>query len=202
MTARYDLASHEASTGLPWQSSASRHILAYAIAKTKHLRPGGVTRPVREYGREEQVMELIMPVVMLLVIGTCIIVPIVLKHRLYHAQLTLITKAIEKGVDPASMRSSLQIQPRSGDINGNWKAGVVLVAFGVGLFFLMLLTTISEGFNPEMLSVLIIAVLGIALLVVHYSVVGSVVRVRPDELTDGGSETPASPLDRGEGPRS
>lgn len=147
-------------------------------------------------------MEMLIPVVVMLVIGTCIVVPIVLKHRLYHAQLTLITKAIEKGVDPASLRSSLQIQPRSGDINGNWKAGLILVVFGVGLFFVMLLTTISEGFNPEMLSVLIIAVLGIALLIVHYSVVGAVVRVRIDGLTDGGSETPASPLGRGEGPRS
>ena len=82
-------------------------------------------------------MEVLIPVVVLLLIGACIIVPVVLKHRLYHAQLTLITKAIEKGVDPAAVRSSLQLQPRSGDINGNWKAGVILVAFGLGLFLLV-----------------------------------------------------------------
>ncbi|GEM_PF-2142959 len=147
-------------------------------------------------------MEALIPVVVMLVIGACIIVPIALKHRLYQAQLELLAKAIEKGVDPAAIRGSLQTQPRSGDINGNWKAGVILVAFGVGLFFVMLLTTISEGFNPEMLSVLIIAILGVALLIVHYSVVGSVVRVRTDGLTDGSPETPGSSLDRGEGPYS
>lgn len=144
----------------------------------------------------------VMPLIALIVIGACIIIPILLRHRLYHEQLKVITKAIEKGVDPAAIKNSLQIQPRSGDINGNWKAGVILVAFGVGLFFVMLLTTISEGFNPEMLSVLIIAVLGIALLIVHYRVVGPVVRIHSDALPGGKSDSQKSQLDRGEGPHS
>lgn len=147
-------------------------------------------------------MEMLMPVLMLLVIGACIIVPIVLKHRLYHSQLALIAKVIEKGVDPAAIRASLQIQPRSGDINGNWKAGVILVLFGLGLFLLVMLAGLREGFNSESMAVLIIAVLGIALLIIHYTVVGPVVRIHSDALTDGKSEAQASPLDRGEGPRS
>jgi hypothetical protein len=147
-------------------------------------------------------MDALMPLFALIVIGACIVIPIVLKHRLYHAQLALIAKAIEKGVDPGTIKGSLQIQPRSGDINGNWKAGVILVVFGLGLFFVVLLASLREGFDPSSLAVLIIAVLGIALLIVHYSVVGAVVRIGSNGQTDGRSSTQVSPLDSGEGPHS
>ena len=126
-------------------------------------------------------MEVLMTVFILLVIAACIIVPIWLRHQLYNHQLTAIAKAIEKGVDPVVIRESLVIPKRQGDINGNWKAGVILLAFGVGVFLL----TLPQVFNGnkvdgEWLMPLIIPVVGITLMVIHRQIVGPVIKVKPD----------------------
>jgi hypothetical protein len=125
--------------------------------------------------------EVLAPVVILLTIGACILVPIWLKHRLYYKQLDTIAKAIEKGVDPNEIKRSLAIQPRSGDINGNWKAGWILVLVGCGFFVLALPSLVSEGFDRGTFLALTPVVLGIALLMIHHRVVGNVVRA--DEAT-------------------
>ncbi|MBN2083128.1 hypothetical protein JW859_13095 [bacterium] len=126
-------------------------------------------------------MDFLIPVVLFIIVGACIVIPIWLRHKLYYYQLTAIAKAIEKGVDPAVIKDSLVIPRRQGDINGNWKAGVLLLAFGVAVFLLSLPEVLNgDNFNGEWLMPLIIPVIGITLIVIHRQVVGPVVKVRPE----------------------
>jgi len=120
--------------------------------------------------------EVLGPFLLFLLIAACILVPVWLKHRLYYKQLDTIAKAIEKGVDPMEIKRGLAIQPRGGDINGNWKAGWILVLVGCGFFVLALPSMLSEGFDRGTFLALTPVVLGIALLMIHHRVVGNVVR--------------------------
>jgi len=123
-------------------------------------------------------MEAISLLLILLSVVSCILIPIWLKHRLYYKQLDAITAAIEKGVDPAEIKRSLAIQPRSGDINGNWKAGVLLIWLGSSMFVLAMIASILGGtYEWGALLLLTPAVIGITLLVIHDRIVGKVVRI-------------------------
>jgi hypothetical protein len=129
-------------------------------------------------------MEALIPVVLIIAIAACIIVPIWLKHKLYYVQLNAIAAAIEKGIDPAIVKQSLVMPKRAGDINGNWKAGLILLVLGIAIFLLGLPQALQEGTDFEWLFPLIIAVFGAVLMVVHHQIVGKVVKVRSAEELD------------------
>lgn len=121
-------------------------------------------------------MEALIPIFLFIAIAACIIVPIWLKHKLYYVQLNAIAAAIEKGIDPAVIKQSLVMPRRTGDINGNWKAGLILLVLGIGIFLLGLPQAIQEGTQYEWLFPLLIAIFGAALMLVHFQVVGKVVK--------------------------
>ena len=123
-------------------------------------------------------MEALIPIFIIVTIAACIIVPIWLKHKLYYVQLNAIAAAIEKGIDPAVIKQSLVMPRRTGDINGNWKAGLILLVLGVGICVLSLPQALQEGTGYEALFPLLIAIFGAVLMMVHYQVVGKVVKVR------------------------
>ena len=113
------------------------------------------------------------------VLGACIIVPVWLRHRLYYKQIDTVARAIEKGVDPAEIRRALALPQQSGDVNGNWKAGTILIWLGLAAFVLGLPAALAgpAGNNAGWPMVLLAVVLGIILLRIHKAVVGGVVRL-------------------------
>jgi hypothetical protein len=122
----------------------------------------------------------LMPVVVIIAVVACILIPIWLRQRLYHKQLDVVAKVIERGVDPAAIKHSLTLPSPRGDVNGNWKAGVILIGLGLGLFVLGLPQALNEA-EWGWLMTLLIALLGVLLLVIHSRIVGHVVPVGAEE---------------------
>ena len=122
-----------------------------------------------------------IPTVLIVILAACVLLPLWFKHRLYLKQLDTISRAIEKGVNPELIKESLAMPRRNGDINGNWKAGVILIGVGVTLFLLGLPKALSEG-SLDWLIVLVFVVLGIILMHIHRTVVGKVVKAGEEGL--------------------
>jgi hypothetical protein len=129
--------------------------------------------------------EFMIPVVLFIVIGACIVVSLWLRHRLYQKQIDAITLAIEKGIDPDELKKAIEIKkPNGGDINGNWKAGVILLGTGLIFMIAMLPLMIVEfikagGFTDDvagMATMLIFPGLGLVFLYIHRTIVGPVIK--------------------------
>jgi len=114
--------------------------------------------------------------IILLLLAGCIILPIWFRHRLYLKQLDTIATAIEKGIDPEKIKDSLAMPKKSGDINGNWKAGIILLWLGLIFFLLGLPQALRDG-SLDWLGILLLTALGSVMLYIHKTIVGRVVKV-------------------------
>ncbi|MCC7479470.1 hypothetical protein IT575_13580 [bacterium] len=132
----------------------------------------------------------------------CIMLPVYLRNLLYRKTLDTVAKAIEHGIDPERIAVQLPslAREREEDPNGNWKAGVVLL--GIALGFLVAITVpvwllVGDGHAQERFTVLappvILGLVGAALLYIHRSIVGPVVRY---ERKRGRQSAPAGPAER------
>lgn len=128
-------------------------------------------------------MDFLIGVTFFVCITFLIAFPVWLRHRLYARQLEAISIAIEKGVDPAVIRKNLAINNGSGDVNGNWKASMILTGVGVALAVIMLPIGIYVAFTEgEFAAILGMLTPGILLIVtggilkyIHKRIIGKVV---------------------------
>lgn len=119
-------------------------------------------------------------------ITLCIVLPIYFRNRLYQKALDVVGLAIQQGVEPERVRLP-QFTTDKDDVNGNWKAGVILIV--IGLIFLLAVALplyatgeVSSGddggfavFFPGVTCIGI----GATLLWIHRTIVGSVVKKLP-----------------------
>jgi hypothetical protein len=130
--------------------------------------------------------DLFIPLSFFAFLTLIIVLPIYWRHRQYAAQLDVVAKALEKGVDPATIQLRLPSQEQAGDPNGNWKAGLLLIGIGLFLFFCVMLPLRLSGemaghTDPGEIvgfyagpGTFIIP--GVVLLFIHYTIIGKVVR--------------------------
>jgi hypothetical protein len=132
-----------------------------------------------------------------------IVLPIYWRHKQYAAQLDVIAKALEKGIDPATIQLKLPQQEQAGDPNGNWKAGLILIAIGLFLFLCVVLPgrllgeigTHDEGDIIASYAVPgMFFILGSVLMFVHYTIVGKVVKRGERRTQLNGGTTAELPL--------
>lgn len=130
--------------------------------------------------------EVLIPIVLFTCITLAIILPIYWRNRQYHAQLEVIAKALEKGVDPERIQLKLPAPENAGDPNGNWKAGLILVSFGLFVLLCVMLPLYFTGeIGPKGDEGDIVALFaapgsflipGLVLLYIHHTIIGKVVR--------------------------
>src|SRR5262245_26541855 len=77
-----------------------------------------------------------------------ILIPIYLRNRLQQKQIETVARAIEQGLDLDKVRASL-ITERSGDINGNWKAGVLVLAVALAGVLGSIPKIVSQGLTGD-----------------------------------------------------
>lgn len=140
--------------------------------------------------------------VFILALAGCIMLPVYLRNLLYRKTLDTVAKAIEHGIDPERIAVQLPALARDKDEdpNGNWKAGMVML--GIALGFLVAITVpvwllSDDGKIQERFIVLappvMLGLVGAALLYIHRSIVGPVVRY---ERKRGRQSAPAGPAER------
>ena len=121
---------------------------------------------------------------MLIFLGAVILTPIILRNRLLAKQLDALTAAMQQGIDPERVRESLTLRRDEGDINGNWKAGQVLIWLGTAYLpfgILGLLAGASKagadaGVFMALLPGVICLVVGACLRRIHKTIIGDVVK--------------------------
>ena len=117
-------------------------------------------------------------------LGAVILTPIILRNRLLAKQLEALTIAMQQGIDPERVRESLLLRRDEGDVNGNWKAGTVLVWLGFAYLPFGLLGMVAAGSKGDagpgalmaLLPGVICLVVGYCLRRVHQTIVGAVVK--------------------------
>jgi hypothetical protein len=120
----------------------------------------------------------------LIFLGAVILTPIILRNRLLAKQLDALTIAMQQGIEPERVRESMLLRRDEGDINGNWKAGQVLVWLGVaylpfGLIGMVAAAssgTANAGVFMAFLPGVVAIVVGACLRRIHRTIVGDVVR--------------------------
>jgi hypothetical protein len=127
--------------------------------------------------------ESLIPVVLFLVVGACIVIPIWLRNMLMRKQLDTVAAAIEKGIDPARIGASMPAQQRTGDINGNWKAGQILIWLGIGYCLFLALPVVlleQHSITPEVVGIfspgVLSLVIGASLTYIHRTIIGEVIK--------------------------
>jgi hypothetical protein len=128
-------------------------------------------------------MDFLIGVTFFVCVTFLIAFPVWLRHRLYARQLEAISIAIEKGVDPAVIKKNLTITNGGGDVNGNWKASMILIGLGITLAVVLLpigiYGAVVEGEVQAIFGILIPGVLlivtGVILKYIHRRIVGKVV---------------------------
>jgi len=139
------------------------------------------------------------------VLGACIILPIWLRHRLFYKQIDTVARAIEKGIDPVEIKRCLALPQQAGDVNGNWKAGVILIWLGLAAFVLGLPAAMpgpNQPGNAGWPLILLAVVLGIILLRIHKAVVGGVVKTGQRQVdAPAGAAGQSAPVATGQAPR-
>jgi hypothetical protein len=130
--------------------------------------------------------EVFIPVSLFAFLTLVIVLPIYWRSRQYAQQLEVIAKALEKGVDPERIQLKLPAPENAGDPNGNWKAGLILVSFGLFVLLCVMLPLYFTGeIGPKGDDGDIVALFaapgsflipGLVLLFIHYTIVGKVVR--------------------------
>lgn len=117
-------------------------------------------------------------------LGSIILTPIVLRNRLLARQLDALTVAMQQGIEPERVRESLMLRRDEGDVNGNWKAGLILTALGwiflpfslLALFAAVVAQKADLGGLVGMLPGIACIVLGARLQRIHKTIVGDVVK--------------------------
>lgn len=116
----------------------------------------------------------------------CIALPIYFRNRLYQKALEVVALAIQQGVDPERVRLP-QMTSDNDDINGNWKAGLILIVIGLIFLLTLAIPVFASGkvesdpdaglviFFPGVVCIGI----GATLMWIHRSIVGAVVRRQP-----------------------
>jgi hypothetical protein len=125
-------------------------------------------------------------------VGSLVLVPIYLRNRLLARQLDVLAIAMQQGVAPERVRESLLLRREEGDVNGNWKAGLILTALGWGVLPLSLLALFASAAQNKadagsmfgLLPGIACLVLGARLHRIHRAVVGDVVRRGEAVATD------------------
>jgi len=129
-----------------------------------------------------------------------IVLPIYWRHRQYASQLDVIAKALEKGVDPERIQLKLPQQEQVGDPNGNWKAGLILISFGLFTLLCVMLPLYFTGelghdggdVVPLYAAPGSFIIPGLVLLFIHYTIVGKV--IKRGERWHKVSDTPVAEL--------
>jgi hypothetical protein len=135
--------------------------------------------------------EVFGPLIFFTAITLWIVLPIYYRNQLYRRTIEVVGKAIEHGIDPERIQFKLpQLKQDEGDVNGNWKAGIILAVLGLVFTFAVSVPMYYSGnigddgrfaiFLPGSICV----ALGITLLVVHKTIVGAVVRRTPKTARD------------------
>lgn len=130
--------------------------------------------------------EVMIPICLFGAITLCIVLPVYFRNRLYQKALDVVGLAIQQGVEPERVRLP-QFTTDKDDVNGNWKAGVILVV--IGLIFLCAIAipmfAMGEvnakedgGFAVFFPGVTCIGI-GATLLWIHRTIVGAVVKKQP-----------------------
>ena len=139
--------------------------------------------------------DVIAPFMFFLILGAIILVPVWLRHRTYQLQLDVIAKALERGIDPASIQLKMPRQ-ESGDIHVNRKARIILIGIGqviataLGISGAITKDTHDEDFWMAMMAPFTLFVIGGALMYFHNTIVGKVYRsneARPLRGEEGSS---------------
>ena len=148
--------------------------------------------------------DVMTPLALFTFLTLIIVLPVYWRHRQYAAQLDVIAKALEKGVDPASIQLKMPTQEQVGDPNGNWKAGLILVAVGLFTLLCVMLPLYYSGEIGHSGDGDIVAMFagpgtflipGLVLLFIHYTIVGRVIK-RGEQRTPrvNGTNTAELPL--------
>jgi hypothetical protein len=127
--------------------------------------------------------DILAPLTFFTFLTLVIVLPIFWRHRQYAAQLDVIAKALERGIDPERISLPQPGGEKDEDPNGNWKAGVLLVAIGlaIGLFFMLPMWLTGEFSSdsdavPALAGPGLILSIGVTLLYIHRTIVGPVVK--------------------------
>jgi hypothetical protein len=147
--------------------------------------------------------DIFIPLSLFTFLTLIIVLPIFWRHRQYAAQLDVIAKALEKGVDPERIQLKLPSQEQVGDPNGNWKAGLILISVGVFMALCVMLPLyytgeIGQHDDGDLVAIFaapgMFLIPGIVLLYIHHTIVGKVVKrgeQRPTRLDTVASELQA-----------
>jgi hypothetical protein len=128
--------------------------------------------------------DVLTPLALFTFLTLIIVLPIYWRHRQYAAQLDVIAKALEKGVDPASIQLKMPQPEQAGDPNGNWKAGLILASIGLFILTCLVLPANMAGELGKDTEEIIASyafpgsflILGGVLMFIHYTIVGRVVK--------------------------
>ena len=128
--------------------------------------------------------DVLTPVCLFAFLTLIIVLPIYWRHRQYALQLDVVSKALEKGVDPAGLQLRLPSQEQAGDPNGNWKAGLILLSIGLFIFLCVMVPLQLSGqmHDDQGAKVGFFAapgmfiIPGLVLLYIHHTIVGKVVK--------------------------
>jgi hypothetical protein len=138
--------------------------------------------------------DILVPLMLFGSITAWVVFPIYFRHKLYSKQLDTVAAALEKGIDPEKIKLGLPREEE--DVNGNWKAGIILI--GLGLAFDLMMAAayfqfdefrLDDGpgvmvFMPGVMSI----ILGLVLLFIHRTIVGPV-QSRADRLATRGNDS-------------
>lgn len=145
----------------------------------------------------------VVPFALFTFLTLIIVLPIYWRHKQYAAQLDVIAKALEKGIDPATIQLKLPTQEQAGDPNGNWKAGLILIAIGLFLALCVVLPgrLIGEIGSHDAEDIIasyafpgMFLILGSVLMFVHYTIVGKVIKRGEKRLPISNGTTAELPL--------
>ena len=129
--------------------------------------------------------EVLAPLFFFTFLTLVIVLPIFWRHRQYALQLEVIAKALEKGIDPERIQLKPPTPDQVGDPNGNWKAGLILVSFGLFMLLCFVLPMYNAGefssadaeeYIPMFAAPGIFIIPGAMLMFIHYSIVGKVIK--------------------------
>jgi hypothetical protein len=128
--------------------------------------------------------EILIPLAFFTFLTLVIVLPVYWRHRQNALQLDVVAKALEKGVDPERIQLKVPTPEQLGDPNGNWKAGLILIAFGLftglcvmlPLYYSGELSTDGGELVPLFAAPGSFIIPGIVLLFIHYTIVGRVIK--------------------------
>jgi len=124
--------------------------------------------------------DVLLPIGFFAAVVLAIVLPVYSRNRLREKQLDTVAIAMEKGIEPERIRESLPLAEKVADVNGNWKAGVIMVGIAVVYIVMMALqmafaggADAKEGVMAFFPGVLLL-ILGVLLIYIHRTIIGAV----------------------------